>query len=343
VDDLTTNSEPSPQPVPEPTQHDFHWIFIGKTGIRAGWGIALFIIIFIVSAIGVSVLARYVLHPPRNLGNTPMPPHIGILLEGLQVLCVLIATAALALIERKSLFAYGYQGSARTVRFVSGLVWGFIAISVLVLVLWKSGLLVFDGRLLHGITIWRDAILWGLVFLGTGIFEESLLRGYIQFTMTRGVGFWWGALIFSLLFGFGHTTNPGESPVGLFSAGAAGLLFCISLWYTGSLWWAVGFHAAWDWGQSYFYGTADSGLITRGHLLSEHPTGKLLWSGGATGPEGSLLIIPLLILVALCMWLWWGRRVQSPFTGSGWRPAWSRTPRTIDTPGIAAGPAGATS
>jgi uncharacterized protein len=29
-----------------------------------------------------------------------------------------------------------------------------------------------------------------------------------------------------------------------------GLLFCLSLRRTGSLWWAVGFHAAWDWGQT---------------------------------------------------------------------------------------------
>ncbi len=144
--------------------------------------------------------------------------------------------------------------------------------------------------------------------------------------MARGVGFWWGALLFSFLFGFAHNSNPGETPVGLFSAGAIGLVFCLSLWYTGSLWWAVGFHAAWDWGESYFYGTSDSGLIVRGHLFGEHPTGKLLWSGGATGPEGSLLVVPFLIIIVLAMWLWWGRRVQSPFAGSGLRPAWSRRP-----------------
>jgi membrane protease YdiL (CAAX protease family) len=128
-------------------------------------------------------------------------------------------------------------------------------------------------------------------------------------------------LLLSFLFGFSHGTNPGESHVGLFSAGAVGLVFCLSLWYTGSLWFAVGLHAGWDWGQSFFYGTSDSGLVAQGHLYAERPIGKLLWSGGATGPEGSLLVIPLLALMALFMWLWWGRRGQSPFAGSGWRPA----------------------
>jgi uncharacterized protein len=98
------------------------------------------------------------------------------------------------------------------------------------------------------------------------------------------------------------------------------------------LYWAVGFHAAWDWGESYFYGTSDSGMVAQGHLIGEHPMGKILWSGGATGPEGSLLVIPLILMIALAMWLWWGRRVTSPFAGCGWRPAWSRKPVVIEAP-----------
>jgi hypothetical protein len=333
LDEITfNNSEPSPQPLPEPPapKHGLRWVFIGENGmIRAGWGIALFIVIIVAIGLAISFLVRHFIHPPRT-HNPEMSAHTGVSFEGVQLLCIAIATGILAWIERKSLFAYGFQGAARAVRFLFGLFWGFIAISVLVLVLWKSGHLAFDRQLLHGGHIIRYAAEWGLMFLLVGLSEESLTRGYVQFTMTRGIGFWWGALLFSFLFGFGHHSNPGESPVGLFSAGAVGLVFCLSLWYTGSLWWAVGFHAAWDWGQSFFYGTRDSGLIVRGHLFGEHPLGKVLWSGGATGPEGSLFIVPLLIIMALCMWLWWGRRVQSPFAGSGLRPAWSRKPRRIE-------------
>jgi membrane protease YdiL (CAAX protease family) len=241
---------------------------------------------------------------------------------------LLLATAIMALIERRSLLSYGYQGPAKAVRFISGLVWGFVALSTLVLVLWKSGLLAFDGVQLHGAAIWEYALGWGVLFVVVAVFEESTLRGYLQFTLTRGIGFWWGALLLSGLFGFSHGTNPGETTVGLFGAAAVGLVFCLSLWYTGSLWWALGCHASWDWAESYFYGTSDSGLISQGHLFGEHPTGPRLWSGGTTGPEGSLLVLALLAVMALLMWLWWGRRVQSPFSGSGWRPEWSRKPAT---------------
>jgi uncharacterized protein len=317
---------PAP-PQPEPPRRDLKWVFVGKNGIRAGWGVLLFALIFVAVGFLLQITIRLLFHPKPPPRSTAMTPRLGVILKGLELFCVFVATAAMALVEKRPMLFYGYKGTARAARFVFGLVWGFVAISALVLTLWKAGLLGFDGQLLHGEGMWLYAAKWGLVFLFVGLSEESLLRGYLQFTLTRGIGFWWGALMLSFLFGFGHGSNPGESPVGLFAAGAIGLVFCLSLWYTGSLWWAVGFHAAWDWGESYFYGTSDSGLVAQGHLFGEHPVGKLLWSGGATGPEGSVLVIPLIGLMALAMWIWWGRRVTSPFADGGWRPAWSRKDR----------------
>lgn len=338
--DETTNSqqlhqeEPglSGQPPwgPPAQKRGIKWIFVGKSGIRAGWGILLFIIVLFLVGFGLFALLHHFAPRLMERPGMMMTPATGAVSEGIQVLMVLIATWVMSLIERKSVLAYGYQGRARGPRFVAGLVWGFIAISALVLTLWSRDLLVFDGRVLHGGQIWLKAAEWAGVFLLVAVFEESTLRGYLQYTMTRGVGFWWGALLFSFLFGFAHTTNPGESPVGLVSAGLVGLVFCLSIWYTGSLWWAVGFHAAWDWGQSYFYGTLDSGVAVKGHLFSVHSAGTLLWSGGKTGPEGSIFVLPELALIALFMWLWWGRKERSPFAGSGWRPAWSRKPQIVD-------------
>ena len=273
---------PGPIPAPEPPERGLKWVFLGPNGIRAGWSVLLFVLVLVAVGFLLRTVVHY-LHPKPFPHEAGMTPKTGLLAEGTQVLLVFIATAAMALIERRPILYYGYQGAAR---FFFGLIWGFVAISALVLTLWKAGLLAFDGKLLHGPAIWSYAAEWGLVFLLVGLFEESLLRGFLQFTLTRGIGFWWSALLLSFIFGFGHGSNAGESPVGLFAAGAIGLVFCLSLWYTGSLYWAVGFHAAWDWGESYFYGTADSGMVAQGHLFAVHPVGKLLWSGGATGPGG---------------------------------------------------------
>jgi uncharacterized protein len=322
LDEDIVQAEALPLATPPPPKRDMHWVFFGPEGLRAGWGVLLFVLLFIGFLFITGWLLRQFL--PRSRPSAVFPLRLALISESAQLIPVLLATWIMALIEGRSLLAYGYQGTARAVRFISGLVWGFVGLSALVFGLWKAGLLAFDGVQLHGATIWKYALGWAFLFLVVAVFEESLLRGYLQFTLTRGIGFWWGALLLSCLFGFSHGTNPGETPVGLFGAAGIGLIFCLSLWYTGSLWWALGCHAGWDWAESYFYGTSDSGLMAQGHLLGEHPTGPLLWSGGTTGPEGSLLALGLIALMALLMWLWWGRRVQSPFSGSGWRPAWSR-------------------
>ncbi len=299
------------------------WIVLGPQGLRAGWSILIFAALCAILIIGAQIFVGPLLHV--NL-NTPIGPLKGLAMELCQFVPVVIATWVMARLERRPLLSYGYQGPARTVRFISGIVWGFIAITALVLVLHHFGFLALQGRALHGGAALRYAGLWGVVFVCVGFTEESLFRGYAQFTITRGIGFWWGMILFALLFGLMHRTNPGESPVGLASVVGAGLIFCLSLWFTGSLWWAVGFHAAWDWGQSYFYGTADSGMLAQGHLFREHPMGSALWSGGTTGPEGSVLVLPFLLVVGLLMALWWGRRGKSPFVGSAWTPGRMQAP-----------------
>jgi uncharacterized protein len=110
-------------------------------------------------------------------------------------------------------------------------------------------------------------------------------------------GFWQASWVTSIVFGFAHTSNNGEAWIGIFAAGAIGFVFCVSVKLTESAWWAIGCHAAWDWGETYFYGTADSGFVAPGHFLTTSPAGNPLWSGGTVGPEGSLLVIGIILLL----------------------------------------------
>lgn len=126
-----------------------------------------------------------------------------------------------------------------------------------------------------------------------------------------GAAFWYAAWATSTLFGFVHTGNGGENWVGIFSAAAIGFVFCVSIRVTGSAWWAIGTHAGWDWAETYFYGTADSGLAPKGHFLTTAPAGNPLWSGGADGPEGSLLILGILVLLIAWLVVVYGRRTPA--------------------------------
>ncbi len=208
---------------------------------------------------------------------------------------------------------------------------------LLVLILRLTHLLVFDARLLSGAAIPRFGAEWGFAFLLVGLFEEYLFRGFLLFTLARGfsgiyasllktprhdaLGFWTAALLLATLFGLVHTNNPGESSIGLLTAALAALVFSFSLWRTGSLWWAIGFHASWDWAQSFLYGVADSGGLMQHRFFATHPLGQPLLSGGLTGPEGSIFALPVLAGIALVI-----------------RTTLPQVPRPIPTPRIEPAP-----
>jgi hypothetical protein len=126
-------------------------------------------------------------------------------------------------------------------------------------------------------------------FLLVGLFEEVSFRGYSQFTLARGIGFWPAALVLSCLFGLNHLRNDGEQWRGVLAAAFIAFFFCLTLRRTGSLWFAVGFHAAWDWGETFLYSVPDSGTVWPGHLLNSTIGGSEWLSGGSVGPEGSVL------------------------------------------------------
>ncbi len=300
-----TKQAESEAPGAHPSHAKLRSLFVGRDGLRAGWACLIFLLILASCGALLNFLARQLLHPHARPRGTAIAPALMITAELISATLVLLVTWLMARLEHRPFGRFGLGDRALLARFSGGLAVGFAAISALVGALWADHLLVLHGPVLHGSRAAGYGFAWGLGFLLTGIFEETLLRGYLLFTLARGIGFPASALLLSFAFGLVHGNNPGETPVGLFAAAAVGLLFCFSIWRTGSLWWAIGFHAAWDWGESFFWSTSDSGTVVQGHLFDEHPAGPTLWSGGATGPEGSLLVFPVLLLCALAVSLWW--------------------------------------
>ena len=101
----------------------------------------------------------------------------------------------------------------------------------------------------------------------------------------------------SLAFGAVHYGNPGENPIGLATVVLVGLFFCLTVRRTGNLWFAVGAHAAHDFAQAYLYSVPNSGTLIHDRLFSATLSGPAWLSGGAAGPEGSILELGVLIVV----------------------------------------------
>jgi membrane protease YdiL (CAAX protease family) len=209
-----------------------------------------------------------------------------------------IPSLLLARVEKRPWGIYGLPPRLAFGRlFRAGLLWGLASITILLLAMYGLRLFQFGHLAMHGARIARFAVFWALLFLLVGVFEEFLLRGYTQFTLTRLIGFWPAAALLSCTFGLIHLGNAGERWLGLLAAAAIGFFFCLTLRRTGSLWFAVGFHAAWDWGETFLYSVPDSGTLFPGHLLQSSFHGPAWLTGGKVGPEGSVLCFLVIAVV----------------------------------------------
>jgi uncharacterized protein len=262
-------------------------VFWGDQGLRSGWRF----LIYILSVILLVWLSRLALIPffGRGLGaETPgrlIAGEVGLLIAA--VLPALIA----ARLEDRPWSAYGLPLRLEEKgRFAVGLVVGFVALSCLMLLIRLFHGVDLGNVSLHGAVLLRSGVVWGIAFLVVGVVEEFLFRGYSLYTLATGIGFWPAAILLCLVFGGLHRLNPGETWLGALETALVALAFAFSLWRTGTLWFAVGMHASWDWGESFFFGVPDSGQKAVGTLFNPHFHGSRWINGGSVGPEGSVLV-----------------------------------------------------
>jgi hypothetical protein len=265
-------------------------LFVGAEGLRPGWGVVFYFAIYFPLQIVAARLAW-----SHDFGVSGL---WSMLLEEFgRLLAALFPAVVLSRVERRPWHAYGLPTTGLLgKRLWMGVLWGFAAISLLMFALSAAGAYEFGHLALHGMRIVKFAGFWALMFLFVSLFEEFLSRGYTQFTLARAVRFWPAAIMLSCGFGLGHLHNAGEQWPGLLAVVWVGLFFCLTLRRMGSLWFAVGFHAAWDWGETFFYSVPDSGIVFPGHLFASSLHGKAWLTGGSVGPEGSVLCFVVIAL-----------------------------------------------
>ena len=274
---------PLPSVLPVPPRRNR--VLFNDYGLRAGWRLLIYILLVAVSFTLIGFVARKLVAPVRGV-----PPPPAVLIQELLGFAVVFGCALImSRIERRSPGDYGLPiAEAFGRKFWLGMLFGLVEISVLI------GLIsTFGGYSFGSIALSSRGILgWGLLhlvlFTAVGFFEEFMFRGYTQFTLADGIGFWPAALILSLGFGAVHLGNPGEGPVGAASVALVGIFFAFTLRRSGNLWYAVGLHASFDWGETYLFSVPNSGTFMEGHLSNSILHGAKWLTGGTVGPEGSI-------------------------------------------------------
>lgn len=287
-------------------------VFVGPKGLRAGWRLLIFLLMLVaMGAVARAIIIRFLV----PLGVEPenfTPSHVAVP-DGFFVLIAALAAWVMSKIEGRTIGQYGLPLKHGLLKQLwLGLWISFLASSATVLVIYLLHGLQIASPTIHGMTILMWAAAWGGAFLFAAIAEEFLYRGYAQFTLATGIGFWPAAAVLSALFGWGHLSTKGEDIFGALSVVCFGLLLCLFLRRTGTLWCPVGFHLGYDWSQTFFYGVPNSGLAPSHNLFNVTLSGPQWLTGGTVGPEASVICPLVLALVAILFSLRYREAIYQP-------------------------------
>jgi uncharacterized protein len=293
----------------------FQGLRLGTNGLRAGWRLLIFLAVLISCLLG---FREVVVHIPtvdrflQPLREGRLVVSAALIAEFQFVLSLLVAVSVMSRIEGRSLADYGLPVRDALGRyFWQGVVWGLLAVTCVMMLIFAAGGFSFGGLALHGGSLVKYGIGWALVFLMVGFFEELLFRGYLQFTLATAIGFWPSAILLSIVFGFVHLGSRGENWMGGVTAGLFGLFLCSTLRRTGNLWFALGLHASFVYAETFIYSVPNSGFPSYGHLLNSTLQGPRWLTGGSVGPEASVMMFVALALLFM-LFEGFGPRATNP-------------------------------
>ncbi len=148
-----------------------------------------------------------------------------------------------------------------------------------------------------------------LIFCGAAG-EELLFHGFAFQSLMNGLGPFAAIFPVGVIFGLLHMGNPDAWWLSTLNTVGFGIVFGCALYRSRSLWLPVGMHFGWNIALP-FFGVKISGITMRVTDYEMTWNAGPLWSGGAYGPEGSLLTSGVLILMLLFVWL-----IPTPETAS---------------------------
>lgn len=139
--------------------------------------------------------------------------------------------------------------------------------------------------------------------LVAALIEEVTFRGLLFRILEERVGTRLAFAVSALLFSVAHYANNGFTLTTLFAATLTGLMWSGVYVVSRSLWVAAAHHCCWN-ATIFLTGLPLSGQEAwrlQAPLVSEY-RGSVLWSGGAFGPEDSLVSIALTVVICLALW-----------------------------------------
>jgi membrane protease YdiL (CAAX protease family) len=216
----------------------------------------------------------------------------------------LVCTAGFALYERRRVDGYGLPIDRALFRqTLAGTAAGVLTAGAVALGMLALGGMQIKGFATSGGALIYSAWSWLVASFCVGIAEEFWFRSYLQQTLWKSIGFWPASIVIALIFAAEHYFfKSGENVWDVITLVALSLLLSYSMLRTGTLWFAVGFHFAFDYLQLFVIGTPNGSLVPVGRLLDVQFDGPTWLTGGVLGTEASFLMYPAIALLWLYVW-----------------------------------------
>lgn len=287
-------------------------IFIATDGkLRAIWRAAIFYpagtwLVFPLMDRALAFVSQSAhLAPGLTAGNTALS-------ESANFLTALICTGAFALYERRRVDSYGLPvNRAFSWQTLEGAAAGVIMAGAVALGMILLGGMQIKGLASSGSALAFSALAWLGANICVGVAEEFWFRSYFQQTLWKSIGFWPATTVIALIFTAEHYFfKQGENIWDVITLMSLSMLLSYTMLRTGALWFAVGFHIAFDYMQLFVIGTPNGSHFPVGRLLDVSFTGPAWLTGGVLGTEASFLMYPAIAL--LWLYIWWRYRANPP-------------------------------
>jgi uncharacterized protein len=217
----------------------------------------------------------------------------------------LICTSIFALYEHRRIDSYGLPVErALGARTWEGAATGIVMAGAVALGMFFLGGMKINGFATTGSALAISALAWLGANICVGISEEFWYRSYFLQTLWKSLGFWPAATGIALIFAADHYFfKAGENVWDVITLVSLSILMSYSVLKTGTLWFAVGFHIAFDYMQLFVIGTPNGSHVPVGRLLDASFSGPAWLTGGVLGTEASFLMYPMIAL--LWVYVWW--------------------------------------
>lgn len=225
----------------------------------------------------------------------------------------LLTFAWVLLVERRPLSSIGLTASGAA-PFFRGIGIGIVTIGAIVAAIWALGGYQADGFGLAFATpeaLVAIAILLGCFMLQASV-EEIIFRGWLMSVLARRFNVPTAVIVTSVVFMLLHF-GPGEKLIAMASTSLFSLFACLWALKANNIWGVMGWHAGWNWFLATGFEVPVTGFDAGVPALVVKliPRGGDLVTGGAEGPEASVICLAFLVgASALFLWRLRPRRDQ---------------------------------